>query len=417
MRISDAMISKNYLNSINETKKRIEVLNQQISTQKKIQNPSDSPQGIAKLLSLNKKINDADTYISNVQESKTFLQETINGMESIQGQISEAITMMTEVNNATKTDTYKSYADKIDSIIDSVLSAANSEFGGKYVFGGTDFSSNPYGLDAGGNSVSTLVSDTSGVQKIKITSSTQQKINITGTELFGTVIQQSGNIDSGTAIAGTVLDTTQIYDSAGNQYDLNLTYTKTAANTYDLTYTVVDGTSTTIYTSPTPTEVVFDSADGRLKTVGGSDKGTLHIDIPANKIDVTLDLNGTKETAGASALTFNANQKRDIFNTLISIRNALSNGNIPTDEDIKAVDDFNLHILDKLAEAGNLMNQMDNTEELLTNQKNLLTNLSSKENDVDLAEAILDLQNQDYLLQLSYKMSSMILPKSLVDYL
>ena len=99
MRISDAMISKNYLNSINETKKRIEVLNQQISTQKKIQNPSDSPQGIAKLLSLNKKINDADTYISNVQESKTFLQETINGMESIQGQISEAITMMTEVNN------------------------------------------------------------------------------------------------------------------------------------------------------------------------------------------------------------------------------------------------------------------------------------------------------------------------------
>jgi len=417
MRISDAMISKNYLNSINETKKKINTLNQQLSTQKKIQNPSDSPQGIAKLLALNKKINDSETYISNVQESRTFLQETVNGMESIQGQISEAITMLTEVKDASKSETLQTYADKIDSVLDTVLSAANIEFGGKFIFGGTDFSSNPYGLDGSGNSVSSLINDASGIQKVKISSTTEQKINITGTELFGTIIKQSGNIDSATAVGGTVVDTTSIYDSAGNQYDLNLTYTKTAANTYDLTYTIVDGGGTTVYTSSSAASVVFDSATGRLKTVNGSDKGTFHIFVPANKIDVNLDLNGTKETAAASSLTFNANQKRDIFNTLISIRNDLKNGVIPSDDDIQAVKDFNLHILDKLAEAGNLINQMDNTEEQLTNQKTLLTNLASKENDVDIAEAILELQNQDYLLQLSYKMSSMILPKSLVDYI
>ena len=62
MRISDAMMTNNYLKSINETKKNVNKLNQQLSTLKKIQNPSDSPQGISKLLSLNKKINDADTY-------------------------------------------------------------------------------------------------------------------------------------------------------------------------------------------------------------------------------------------------------------------------------------------------------------------------------------------------------------------
>jgi flagellin-like hook-associated protein FlgL len=102
---------------------------------------------------------------------------------------------------------------------------------------------------------------------------------------------------------------------------------------------------------------------------------------------------------------------------LISIRNDLRNGIVPSDSDVQAVKNFNLHVLDKLAEAGNLQNQMENTEELLSNQKNLLTSLASKENDVDIAEAILNLQNQDYMLQLAYKMSAMILPKSwLITY-
>jgi len=417
MRISDAMITKNYLSTINETKKKISKLNEQISTQTKIHNPSDSPQGIAKLLSLNKKINDAETYINNVQEAKTFIEEAINGMESIQSQITEAATILTQAKDATKSETLNTFADKIDSILDSVLSSANSEFGGKYVFGGTDFRNNPYGLDGSGNFVSQLINDASGSQKIKITSTTCQKINISGTEVFGTIVSQSGNIDSATAIGGAVADTTTIYDSFGNEYDLNLTYTKTAANSYNLTYTIVDDGGTTVYTSGSPTAVVFDAADGKLSTINGNDKDALRISVPANNIDITLNLSGTTETASASSLAFSANQQRDIFNTLISIRNDLRNGIVPSDSDVQAVKDFNLHVLDKLAEAGNLQNQMENTGELLSNQKDLLTSLASKENDVDIAEAILDLQNQDYMLQLSYKMSAMILPKSLVDYI
>jgi flagellar hook-associated protein 3 len=417
MRISDAMMSKNYLTSINDLKKKIENLNKHVSTQQKILSPSDSPTGIAKLLSLNKKVSETETYIKNLQEGKTFIQETINGMEAIQSQVSDAITIMTEINDESKNDALGAYADKIDSILNSILSNANNEFEGKYIFGGTDYKSNPYGLSSDGNYVSTLVDDNSGKQEIKITSSTKQEVNVSGREVFGTIIQQSGTIDSSTAVGGTVASSTKVYDASGNQYDMNLTYTKTAANTYDLTYNIVDSGGTTVYTSPSPTEVVFDSATGKLKTVGGSEKGTLHVLSSSNKMDFTIDLFGTKEAASASSLSYEANQDRDIFNVLISIRNNLRNGIKPSEADKKAVNDFNLRLLDKLAGAGNTLNQLNNTEELLGNQKNLLVNLAAKENDVDVAEAILDLQNQDYLLQLSYKMSAMILPKSLVDYL
>jgi flagellin-like hook-associated protein FlgL len=43
MRISDAMMSKNYLNSINDIKNKYSNLNNHISSQQKILAPSDSP--------------------------------------------------------------------------------------------------------------------------------------------------------------------------------------------------------------------------------------------------------------------------------------------------------------------------------------------------------------------------------------
>jgi len=416
MRISDAMMSKNYLNSINDIKNKISNLNNHISSQQKILAPSDSPVGIAKLLSINKKVAEAETYISNVQESKTFVQESINAMESIQGQISDALIMMTEISDESKNEALSSYADKIDSILNSILSSANNEFSGKFVFGGTDYSSNPYGLSSDGSSVNLLVNDNSGKQKVKINSTTSQTLNITGTELFGTIIKQYGTIDSATAVGGTVSTTTKVYDSAGSEFDLNLTYTKTAANTYDLTYDIMDG-ATTVYSSPSASEVVFDSATGKIKTLNGSDNKTLRIVSTSDKIDFTIDLLNTKEGATPEAFSFEANQKQDIFNFLITLRNNLNNGIKPTAEDKKVINDFNLHILDKLASAGNTLNQLSNSEEMLGNQKELLISLAAKENEVDVAEAIIDLQNQDYMLQLSYKKSAMILPKSLVDYI
>ena len=37
--------------------------------------------------------------------------------------------------------------------------------------------------------------------------------------------------------------------------------------------------------------------------------------------------------------------------------------------------------------------------------------------EVDVAKAMIDLQMQDYLLQVSYELAAMILPKSILDFL
>ena len=90
---------------------------------------------------------------------------------------------------------------------------------------------------------------------------------------------------------------------------------------------------------------------------------------------------------------------------------------MPSDEEFDAVKDFYQHVLDKQSQNGNLISQLEDTTELLNNRILNLQELMSNEQDVDEAEVILELQNQDYQLQLAYKLSSMILPKSLLDYL
>ena len=64
-----------------------------------------------------------------------------------------------------------------------------------------------------------------------------------------------------------------------------------------------------------------------------------------------------------------------------------------------------------------MINQLNATSNVLNSQKLTLQGLLSQEQDVDIAQATVDLQAQDYSLQMSYKIASMILPKSLLDFL
>src|SRR5690606_1186 len=123
------------------------------------------------------------------------------------------------------------------------------------------------------------------------------------------------------------------------------------------------------------------------------------------------------ESSSANSVSYSLNQKTDIFNTLIRIRDDLKNGVKPSAEDEEMVKTFNKHVLDKIALTGNITNQLTNTQELLTNQKNVLESLLANEQEIDVAKAVVDLENKDYLLQLAYKVSATILPKSLLDYL
>ncbi|MDP3684738.1 MAG: flagellin, partial [Ignavibacteria bacterium] len=135
------------------------------------------------------------------------------------------------------------------------------------------------------------------------------------------------------------------------------------------------------------------------------------------KIDFQFNMASLSEKSGVSAITLSANQKTDIFNTLLTIKENLKLGIKPTVDQRKTLENFNKHILSKIAEAGNVSNQFTDVSDQITQQKMILMNLVSNEKDVDVAKAIMEMQAEDNSLQMAYKMSAMMLPQSILNYL
>jgi len=297
MRISEITQTKTYLTSINNTKKEIQKLQTQISTQSMVNKPSDSPSGTAKILRLNEYLKSNETYVKNIENGISFLDTTIFTMENIQNELQNTEVLFARIVNPENDTNLIVFADQVKYALDNIIKLANSNFDGRYLFGGTDFSTTPYGYNNDGSAVEQKIPDASGEHKIKISSDVTQKINITGKEIFG-------------------------------------------------------------------------------------------------------DIDGN-----------------DIFNILKTIEENLRNGIKPSAEQVDAVKKINVNVLNQLTSAGNIMNRLIDTEEMLGNQTIELKNLLSKEKDTDIATAVIDLQSHQYSLELSYKMSSLILPKSLLDYL
>lgn len=415
MRVSDLLMNNSYLNNISSTKSKMDSLSQKIANQSNILKPSDSPIGTSKILRLSSKISSTDLHINNIQNSFGFVNETIRSMESIEGEISGLLVTLTEANNAINSNNLASYADQLDKVLDNILTAANSSYDGKYLFGGTSFSTKPFSLTSDRSAVINNSDDLSGVSKVNIGNGVNQKVNITGSELFGTIIKQNGAFDINAAVGDVQNVSTQISDAYGNKFDLNLSYEKITDDEYKLTYDIVDGSGTTVKTDSL--DLKFDSYTGNILSVEGKQQTGIEISSSTNKINFSLDFNSLKIDSAPSSLSLSANQEMNIFNTIIKVRDQLRNGLEPDAADVNSIKDFHSRLLNKMSDAGSIYNTLENTKSLLESQRVEIESMLSSEKDLDMAKAIIDMQNYDYLLQVSYKMSAMILPKSLLDFI
>ena len=84
---------------------------------------------------------------------------------------------------------------------------------------------------------------------------------------------------------------------------------------------------------------------------------------------------------------------------------------------MQAVSDFNNRILDNISSAGNRENRFNDANDILTSQVTTLKGLVTNEQSVDIASAVMDLQNQNTVLQYAYKLASSVLPQSLLEYI
>lgn len=183
-------------------------LQEQLSTGKKVNRPSDAPAGARRILSIRSETFRLDQYASNVNtatQSLNFNSSTLQSTASILQRIQELT--MQGVNDTTDSDGRKAIASEINQLVESVLQSANSTRLGRYIFAGTATKTVPFEATRNSNGEISAITYRGNREKIEyqVGVSATVQVNQAGNEafidnkLFSSIINIRDSFASGTA--------------------------------------------------------------------------------------------------------------------------------------------------------------------------------------------------------------------------
>lgn len=143
-------MSDNFLNDMMTNLENLQTINNQLTSGKEIRRPSDDPFKVARAMQLHTDINTNKQYNENIKDTINWLDETDTALNQIGNQFQRVRELLVSAGNAAYgSDERKKIKDEINQIIGQVSQSLNSNFDGKYVFGGTRGTTKPTNVITG----------------------------------------------------------------------------------------------------------------------------------------------------------------------------------------------------------------------------------------------------------------------------
>jgi len=145
MRVTDSLMSKNFLRNLSANTENVMKYQNQLSTLKEVSKPSDDPLKVSKILDLNNSIIQNDQYKTTINDA---VQWT-NVQDSALSSATESMQRIKTLIQSSANDTL-SHSDRqankaeIESEIQGTVDALNTNFGGRYVFAGMNTTEVPF---------------------------------------------------------------------------------------------------------------------------------------------------------------------------------------------------------------------------------------------------------------------------------
>lgn len=165
-------------------------VNEQISTGKRITQPSDDPVASAQLTTLKRVGSDASQYSANLDTASSLLQQTDDAMGAVATNLQQAQELALRASNGTLSASDRaSIAAQLDGIVDAMMNTANTtDSRGQPLFGGAD-GKTPYAKAADG---SVAYSGQGDPPAIPTSASTSVAATESGTRAFGGIKATDG---------------------------------------------------------------------------------------------------------------------------------------------------------------------------------------------------------------------------------
>lgn len=184
MHITPSMASRDLLASLDTLNEQLDTVSQQISTGKRMVHLRDSPAAGAESVLLAGEAAKLDQYKANTDSGNFYLQVADSVLNSVQN----LVTSIQTKGSAATSDTASasdcaSLAEEVRSLRDQVLSLANSEVRGRYIFAGSKITSAPFVISI--DAVTYQGDDE--INKISVDDGLQVQQNIPGSSVFSPI--------------------------------------------------------------------------------------------------------------------------------------------------------------------------------------------------------------------------------------
>jgi len=367
MRVTNSMMSNTITRYLMRQSEALYNVQEQISTQKKINRPSDDPTGMRKVLDYRNKIATVDQYLNNIDRATTRLETTEITLDIVDDLIGVVREIAQQQGKGT-TQSRRFAADQVRDLADQVVELANFKNGKNYMFSG----------------------------------------HKTDRPAFGHMVEISGGtagaLEFGLAANATNV-TIDVMDESGSVIN---TITPAAG---------VDGVNSVAWSGAIPADglytfsVTASNAGGDVvdyATYNG-DAGTVRIMMGENT-ELTIAADGREIFTPAGLV--------DTFEVMADLISALENDDTAAINTLTPqLDLVHTQISEFRAASAPKMYQLESTENFWFNYKPKLEQLLSETENADLNEAAMALNQLDLAYQSTLATAARIIQPSLLNFL
>ena len=364
MKVSNRFLYYQLVKDLNQNTEKLFRLNSQISSGKRIDKPSEDPLGLSSVLIYRTELNSFTQYKKSIDYGSGWLNRMDSILQDTDDLLGRASELAVQASSATATaETRSGAAEEIEEIRSMVMANANAKFGNKYIFGGTMTQTQPFlwiDVNQWAEDVSTM----------------------------------TGTPPAGPADGDRYIDTD---DGHIYQYDAATTSWVDQGAPAEGDSVLVDDRN-----------MLFVYTDGQWESFYQGNDSTFSMQIgKENSTEINIP--------GTDIFT---NPQGDVFMTLLRLERAMrSNDADAISDELSSLEDAGTILSNNLAKIGARVNKLEHTKAVIERSDVDTQEMVSNIEDLDYAEAITDLQNQQAIYEAALKSASMITSLSLVDFI
>lgn len=178
MRVTNNVLINNLKRNISNNMRSLDFYQNQFSTGKLINKPSDDPVGIVDSLRLRNKLSENKQFKANVSDAQSWLETTDEALNSVTGVLNRVYELTVNASTGTLSEEDRNaISQEAAQLIDELGSIGNSTFGSRYIFGGSNTLQKPYESGNWNNANTDSI-------KYEISVGMTLQVNLTAQEVF-----------------------------------------------------------------------------------------------------------------------------------------------------------------------------------------------------------------------------------------